>query len=44
MTDLLKLSDLTKKQIEELLDLADKLKYETKNNIEHHHSKGKVLA
>ncbi len=44
MTDLLKLLDLSKEQIIELLDLADQLKYETKNNIEHHHLKGKTLG
>ncbi len=44
MTDLLKLLDLSKEQITELLDLADQLKYETKNNIEHHHLKGKTLG
>lgn len=44
MTNLLKLLDLTKGEITELLDLADQLKYESKNNIEHHHLKGKVLG
>ncbi|MFV0441035.1 MAG: ornithine carbamoyltransferase [Lachnospirales bacterium] len=44
MKDLLKLIDLTKEEIIEILDLADKLKYETKNNIEHHHLKGKTLG
>lgn len=44
MNDLLKLLDLSKEEILELLDLADQLKYETKNNIEHHHLKGKTLG
>lgn len=44
MKHLLKLLDLTKEEILELLDLADQLKYETKNNIEHHHLKGKTLG
>lgn len=41
---LLKLLDWSKEDIIETLDLADKLKYETKNNIEHHILKGKTLA
>ena len=41
---LLKLMDLSKKEITEILDLADKLKYEKKNGIEHHILKGKTLG
>ena len=36
MKHLLKLGDLSKEEIVEILDLADKLKYEKKNGIEHH--------
>ncbi len=41
---LLKLMDLSAKEITEILDLADKLKYEKKNGIEHHILKGKTLG
>lgn len=41
---LLKLQDLTSKQINEILNLADQLKYEKKNGIEHHLLKGKTLG
>ena len=44
MKHLLKLGDLTKEEIVNILDLADKLKYEKRNNIEHHHLKGKTLG
>lgn len=44
MKHLLKLSDLSKKEIENLLDLADKLKYEKKHNITHHLLKGQTLG
>ena len=41
---LLKLMDLSKEEIIEILDLADKLKYEKKHGIEHHILKGKTLG
>ncbi|MBQ9977813.1 MAG: ornithine carbamoyltransferase [Clostridia bacterium] len=41
---LLKLMDLSRQEITEILDLADKLKYEKKNGIEHHILKGKTLG
>ena len=41
---LLKLMDLSKEEITEILDLADKLKYEKKHGIEHHILKGKTLG
>ena len=44
MKHLLKLSDLTSEEIISLLNLADQLKYENKNGIEHHHLKGKTLG
>lgn len=44
MNDLLKMSDLSKSDIIELLDIADKLKYERKHGIEHHILKGKSLG
>lgn len=44
MKHLLKLADLSKEEIIEILDLADKLKYEKKNGIEHHILKGKALG
>ena len=44
MKHLLKLGDLSKEEIVEILDLADKLKYEKKNGIEHHLLKGKTLG
>ena len=36
MKHLLKLQDLQTKEILEILNLADQLKYEKKNGIEHH--------
>lgn len=44
MKHLLKLLDLSREEIIEILDLADKLKYEKKNKIEHHHLKNKTLG
>ena len=41
---LLKLADLNQAEITEILNLADQLKYEKKNGIEHHHLKGKTLG
>ena len=40
MKHLLKLLDLSKEEIIDILNLADQLKYETKHGIEHHHLKG----
>lgn len=44
MKHLLKLMDLTKKEITEILNLADQLKFEKKNGIQHHLLKGKTLG
>lgn len=44
MKHLLKLADLSTEEIFGILNLADQLKYERKNNIEHHHLKGKKLG
>ncbi len=44
MKHLLKMLDLSKDEIIDILDLADKLKYEKKNHIEHHLLKGKTLG
>ncbi len=44
MKHLLKLMDWSKKEINEVLNLADQLKFEKKNGIEHHHLKGKTLG
>jgi len=44
MKHFLKLQDFTKEEIIELLDLADQLKYERKNNIPHKHLEGKKLG
>ena len=44
MKHLLTLHDWSTEEIKETLDLADKLKYELKNGIEHHHLKGKTLG
>ena len=44
MKHLLKLLDLTTEEIEEILNLADQLKYELKHGIEHHQLKGKTLG
>ena len=38
MKNLLKMSDLSNEDIVEILDLAEQLKYELKNGIEHFHS------
>ena len=39
---LLKLLDLSREEIHEILDLADQLKYERKHNIPHEILKGKT--
>lgn len=44
MKHLLKLSDLSKEEIIDILNLADQLKYENKNGIEHKLLKGKTLG
>ncbi|MCI8401084.1 MAG: ornithine carbamoyltransferase [Lachnospiraceae bacterium] len=44
MKHLLKLQDLTQKEILELLNMADQLKFEKKNGIAHHHLTGKTLG
>ena len=44
MKNLLKMSDLSNEDIVEILDLAEQLKYELKNGIEHFHLKGKTLG
>ncbi len=44
MKHLLKLSDLTSEEIFGILNLADQLKYERKNNIRHHYLEGKTLG
>ncbi|MCD7722456.1 MAG: ornithine carbamoyltransferase [Clostridiales bacterium] len=44
MKHLLKLQDLSEHDILDILNLADQLKYETKNNITHHHLQGKTLG
>ena len=44
MKHLLKLMDMSEKEIIKVLNLADQLKYEKKNGIEHHHLKGKTLG
>ena len=44
MKHLLKLKDLSTEEIIELLNMADQLKYEKHNGIEHHHLKGKTLG
>ena len=44
MKHLLKLMDLSYKEILEILNLADQLKYEKKYGIEHHYLKGKTLG
>ncbi|MCI8566603.1 MAG: ornithine carbamoyltransferase [Lachnospiraceae bacterium] len=44
MKHLLKLQDLTQKEILELLNIADQLKFEKKNGIAHPHLAGKVLG
>ena len=42
--DLLKMDDLSKEEILDILNLADQLKYEQKHDIEHHHLRGKSLG
>lgn len=42
--DLLKMEDLSKDEILDILNLGDQLKYELKHNIKHHHLKGKTLG
>lgn len=44
MKHLLKMLDLSKEEILDILNLADQLKYENKNSIEHHILKGKTLG
>ncbi len=44
MKHLLKLQDWSVEEINEVLNLADQLKYEKKNGIEHHLLKGKTLG
>ena len=44
MKHLLKLMDLSEKEIIEILNLADQLKYEKKNGIKHHILAGKTLG
>ena len=44
MKHLLKLADLDKGDILDILNLADQLKYEHQHGIEHHHLKGKTLG
>lgn len=44
MMHLLKLQDVSSQQINEILNLADQLKYEKKNGITHHLLKGKTLG
>ncbi len=44
MKHLLKLQDLSEQEILDILDLADKLKYERKNGIKHHVLEGKTLG
>lgn len=44
MKHLLKMLDLSKQEILDILNLADQLKYENKNGIEHHILKGKTLG
>lgn len=44
MNHLLKMSDLSKEDIIDILNLADQLKYELKHNIPHKHLEGKTLG
>lgn len=44
MKHLLKLLDLSKEEIIDLLNLADQLKYELKHGIRHQHLKGKTMG
>ena len=42
--DLLKLLDLTRREINEILDVADQMKYNQKHGLTHDYLRGKVLA
>ncbi len=42
--DLLKMENLSKEEILDILNLADQLKYELKHGIKHHHLEGKTLG
>lgn len=44
MKHLLKMLDLSKEEITDILNLADQLKYELKHGIPHPHLKGKSLG
>ena len=44
MKHLLKLADLSSEEILSVLNLADQLKYERKNHVEHPYLKGKQLG
>ncbi len=44
MKHLLKLADLTPQEITDILNLADQLKYDSKNGIVHHYLAGKTLG
>ena len=44
MKHLLKLMDLSEQEINDILNLADQLKYEKKNGIKHHILEGKTLG
>ena len=44
MKHLLRMLDLSKEEIIDILDLADQLKYELKHNIPHPRLKGKTLG
>ncbi len=44
MNHLLKLTDLSTAEILDILDTADRLKYQKKHGIEHHYLKGKALG
>ena len=44
MKHLLKLSDWSKEEILDTLNLADQLKYEQKHGIPHHHLEGQTLG
>ncbi|MBR5428178.1 MAG: ornithine carbamoyltransferase [Clostridia bacterium] len=44
MDHLLKLADLSGAEILDILDTADRLKYQKKNGVEHHYLKGKALG
>ena len=43
MDHLLKLLDLSKEEILDILNLADQLKYELKHDIRHQHLKGRCV-